>query len=46
MQKEKHVKMKVSGAEAENGALNSEEMSVDKATKIINSFGQWLIGKL
>ena len=38
--------MKMSDAEAEDGALSSEEMSVDKATKIINSFGQWFLGKL
>ena len=46
MPKKMQVKMKVSEAEAENEALSSEEMSVDKATKIINSFGQWLLGKL
>ena len=44
--KKKHVKMKVSDAEAENEALSSGEMSVDKAAKIINFFWQLLIGKL
>ena len=38
MPKKLQVKMKVSEAEVENGALSSEEMSVDKATKIINFF--------
>ena len=44
--KNTHVKMKVSDAEAENRAWSSEEMSADSGTKNINSFGQWLIGKL